>query len=45
MSGAIVIEGMERYAPAVRRLRERVIVLRGLSIEHDPSAAELRQRV
>jgi FtsP/CotA-like multicopper oxidase with cupredoxin domain len=45
MSGAIVIEGMERYAPQVGRLRERVIVLRGLSIEHDPKAAELRHRV
>ncbi len=33
MSGAIVIEGMERYAPQVRRLRERVIVVRGRSIE------------
>lgn len=45
MSGAIVIEGMERYAPQVARLRERVIVLRGLSIEHDPEADELRHRV
>ena len=45
MSGAIVIEGMERYAPQVERLRERVIVLRGRSIEHDPNAAELKHRV
>jgi suppressor of ftsI len=45
MSGAIVIEGMERYAPQVGRLRERVIVVRGRSIEHDPNAAELIQRV
>src|SRR6266403_4361483 len=45
MSGAIVIEGMERYVPEVGRLRERVIVLRGRSIEHDPNAAELRHRV
>ena len=45
MSGAIVIEGMERYAPQVGRLRERVIVLRGRSIEHDPNAAELRHHV
>src|SRR5713226_3073667 len=41
MSGAIVIEGMERYAPQVGRLRERVIVVRGRDIEHDPKAAEL----
>jgi suppressor of ftsI len=45
MSGAIVIEGMERYAPQVRRLRERVMVVRGRSIEHDPNAAELRHEV
>jgi FtsP/CotA-like multicopper oxidase with cupredoxin domain len=45
MSGAIVIEGMERYAREVRRLRERVIVVRGRSIEHDPNASELRHQV
>src|SRR5947209_646724 len=45
MSGAIVIEGMERYAPRIRQLRERVIVVRGRSIEHDPKAAELRRQV
>jgi len=45
MSGALVIEGMERYAPQVRRLRERVLVVRGRSIEKDPHAAGLRQEV
>jgi FtsP/CotA-like multicopper oxidase with cupredoxin domain len=45
MSGAIVIEGMERYAPEVRKLRERVIVLRGRSLENDPKADELRRQV
>jgi FtsP/CotA-like multicopper oxidase with cupredoxin domain len=45
MSGAIVIEGMERYVPKVGRLRERVIVVRGRSIEHDPSATELKLQV
>ena len=45
MSGAIVIEGMERYSHKVGRLRERVMVLRGRSIEHDPNAAELRRDV
>src|SRR5438309_3859561 len=45
MSGAIVIEGMERYVPQVRHLREHVLVLRGRSIEHDPKAAALRQQV
>jgi suppressor of ftsI len=45
MSGAIVVEGMERYAPQVGRLHERVIVVRGRSIAHDPNAAELVRRV
>jgi suppressor of ftsI len=45
MSGAIVIEGMERYAPEVERLRERVIVVRGRSIEHDPNADALMRDV
>ena len=45
MSGAIVVEGMERYVPEIRELRERVIVVRGLSIEHDPNANALRRRV
>src|SRR5467141_1943477 len=45
MSGAIVIEGMERYAPQVGRLRERVLVVRGRSIEHDPNATALRNQV
>src|SRR5712664_1694469 len=45
MSGAIVIEGIDRYAPEVRGLRERVLVLRARSIEEDPEAAALRRRV
>jgi suppressor of ftsI len=45
MSGAIVIEGIERYAPQIRGLRERVLVLRGRSIEDDAHAAELRAKV
>jgi suppressor of ftsI len=45
MSGAIVIEGMERYVPEVGRLRERVVIVRGLSIEHEPNAAELKRQV
>jgi suppressor of ftsI len=45
MSGAIVIEGMEHYVPEVEQLRERVIVVRGRSIEHDPDAHELRHYV
>jgi len=45
MSGAIVIEGMERYVAEVRRLRERVLVVRGRTIEHDANAAQLRRQV
>ena len=45
LSGALVIEGIERYAPQVRDLTERVLVIRGLDIEHDPSGPALRSRV
>ncbi len=45
MSGAIVVEGMGRYVPEVERLRERVIVVRGRSIEQDPNAAALMRDV
>ena len=45
MSGAIVVEGIDRYVPEVGRLRERVLVIRGRDIEHDNDAAELRKRV
>lgn len=45
MSGAIVVEGIDRYVPEVRRLRERVLVIRGRDIEHDNDAAELKKRV
>jgi len=45
MSGAIVVEGIDRYVPEVRRLRERVVVIRGRDIEHENDAAELRKRV
>src|SRR5258707_1101260 len=45
IAGAIVIEGMERYAPEVGQLRERVLVVRGRSIENDPKAAELLRHV
>jgi suppressor of ftsI len=45
MSGAIVIEGIDRYVSELRGLRERVLVLRAPSIEHDPSAAALMRQV
>jgi suppressor of ftsI len=46
MSGAIVIEGMERYVPEVRHMRERILVLRDQVIEeHDPAGPALRRTV
>jgi FtsP/CotA-like multicopper oxidase with cupredoxin domain len=45
MSGALVIEGMERYAPEVRQLHERVMVVRGRSIVRDSDAEKLRDEV
>jgi FtsP/CotA-like multicopper oxidase with cupredoxin domain len=45
MSGAIVIEGMDRYLPELRNLREQVLVVRGESIENTPGATALLRRV
>ncbi|MHB8215898.1 MAG: multicopper oxidase family protein [Candidatus Sulfotelmatobacter sp.] len=45
MSGAIVIEGMERYLPELGRLRERVLVVRGRAVKHDANAADLKRQV
>jgi suppressor of ftsI len=45
MSGALIVEGIERYAPAVVNLRERVLMIRALDIEHDPLASARRARV
>jgi FtsP/CotA-like multicopper oxidase with cupredoxin domain len=35
MSGAIVVEGIDRYAPEVRHMRERILVLRDLVLPTD----------
>jgi hypothetical protein len=32
-------------APELGRLRERVVIVRGLSIEHEPNVAELQRQV
>jgi FtsP/CotA-like multicopper oxidase with cupredoxin domain len=46
MSGAIVIDGIERYAPEVLGLRERVLVLRDAVIAKGNAASvEVRRRV
>src|SRR6266446_2851826 len=42
MSGAIVVEGIERYVPEVRNMRERILVLRDSVL---PSDAAKRQAV
>src|ERR1700741_2297364 len=45
MSGALVIEGIESYIPALAGLAERILIVRGRSIGHDPQSADLKQRV
>jgi suppressor of ftsI len=46
MSGAIVIDGMERYVPEVQHMRERILVLRELvAAGNGPAASELRRRI
>lgn len=35
MSGAIVVEGIERYVPEVRRMREQILILRDLVLPKD----------
>jgi suppressor of ftsI len=47
MSGAIIVEGIDRYYPELRQMRERVIILRDYDIEHTGSVARERivQRV
>jgi FtsP/CotA-like multicopper oxidase with cupredoxin domain len=45
MSGALVIEGIESYLPVLAGLPERVLVVRGRSIEHDPQSGDLKHRV
>jgi len=44
MSGAIVVEGIDQYVPAVSTMPERVLVIRGRDIEHAPDAASLRRQ-
>jgi FtsP/CotA-like multicopper oxidase with cupredoxin domain len=45
MSGAIVVEGIDRYVPELRGLREQIMVVRGREIAHDTEAEELKRRV
>jgi len=43
MSGAIVVEGVDRYYPELRHMRERAIILRDHDVEH--SNAAIRQQI
>jgi suppressor of ftsI len=45
MSGALVIEGIESYYAPLAGLPERILVVRGRSIVHDPQSADLKHRV
>jgi suppressor of ftsI len=46
MSGAIVIDGIERYVPELQYMRERIIFLRDQVIgKEDPASPELMRRV
>jgi suppressor of ftsI len=45
MSGALVIEGFDRFVPAVRQMRERVLIIREDDVEHDPGAPAKKARV
>jgi FtsP/CotA-like multicopper oxidase with cupredoxin domain len=45
MSGALVIEGIEAYFPALIGLPERVLVIRGRSIKEDSQSADLKRLV
>ncbi|MBB6144427.1 FtsP/CotA-like multicopper oxidase with cupredoxin domain [Silvibacterium bohemicum] len=46
MSGAIVVDGIQRYAPEVRHLRQRILILRDrVAGEHDPNAPAIRKAV
>jgi suppressor of ftsI len=45
MSGAIIVEGMERYAPMVGGLPERVMILRGPAIHQDTNGQSALKKV
>jgi FtsP/CotA-like multicopper oxidase with cupredoxin domain len=46
MSGAIVIDGIERYVPALQHMRERILVLRDQVIrKNDPTSHDLMRKV
>ena len=46
MSGAIIIDGMDRYFPEIRNMKEKILILRDAEVEQgDPSSALLKSAV
>jgi FtsP/CotA-like multicopper oxidase with cupredoxin domain len=46
MSGAIVIDGMDRYSPKIKKMKERILILRDAEREHgNPSSARQKSAV
>jgi suppressor of ftsI len=46
MSGVIVVDGIERYVPEVRSMKERILILRDAELQQDdPSSTALKRRV
>jgi len=45
MSGALVIEGIESYFPALAGLPERILVVRGRAVANDHQSIDLKRRV
>src|ERR1700719_1762627 len=45
MSGAIVVEGIDRYYPELRHMAERVLILRDREIEHDANRQQILRQV
>ncbi|WP_263349759.1 multicopper oxidase family protein [Acidicapsa acidisoli] len=46
MSGAIVIDGIDRYVPEVRSMKERILTLRDAELhEHDAESSYLKEQV
>jgi suppressor of ftsI len=46
MSGAIVVDGIDRYVPEVRSMKERILVLRDAELrQNDPVSLEMKSRI
>src|SRR5215471_17249596 len=45
MSGAIIVEGMERYVPLIRGLPEKMLILRGSVIRQDANGESALKKV